>query len=96
MSDDPRPKIYDEMVDLARRAGTAAPGGLRYGQEPALTQVPTPYRRQPGGRVTYAGHVDWSGENDDLVTATWNGLRPADASLPQPPQDPDWTPDADR
>jgi hypothetical protein len=35
---------------------------------------------------------DPPGEDDDLIEATDNGLRPDDLELPQPPQDPDWRP----
>jgi hypothetical protein len=35
------------------------------------------------------------GENDDLVRRTFNGLRPDDLALEQPPQSPAWTPDDD-
>lgn len=33
------------------------------------------------------------GADAELVQATDNGLRPDDAALPQPPQDPLWTPE---
>lgn len=45
------PPIYAEMVDKARRAGTAAPEGT----ELAMTWAP-----DARGRVEYAGHVDWA------------------------------------
>lgn len=34
------------------------------------------------------------GADDERVERTWNGLRPDDLALPQPPQDPAWRPDA--
>lgn len=40
--------------------------------------------------------VDSWGEDAHLVEPTWNGLRPDDEALPQPPQDPEWRPDGDR
>lgn len=43
---------------------------------------------------TSAGAEDMT-HNDYLARRTGNGLRPEDAALPQPPQDPQWRPDAD-
>lgn len=54
-----------------------------------------------GARVEYAGQVDWPARPDDLTaddryaTPTFNGLRPDDLELPQPPQDPNWRPSTD-
>lgn len=48
MSDDP---IYDEMVDKARRAGTAAPEGTGEAME---------WAPDARGRVSYGGHQDWA------------------------------------
>ncbi len=50
------------------------------------------------------GDPPWAGDaagaedlthDDYLARRTDNGLRPDDAALPQPPQDPEWRPDAD-
>jgi hypothetical protein len=54
------------------------------GEAPPVTSMlpavrPTPYPRTDG-------------ENDHLVEATFNGLRPDDLALRQPPQSPEWIP----
>ena len=41
--------------------------------------------------VRPAEDISWA---DGLVAPSWNGLRPEDAALPQPPQDPSWRPSA--
>lgn len=47
---DADPRIYEEMVDKARRAGTTPPEGT----DEAMAWAP-----DPRGRVEYGGHVDY-------------------------------------
>lgn len=68
---------------------------------PAADPVDPPTELLPlvDPRPTWAG--DQAGA-EDLTHDDWrlrrtdNRLRPDDLALPQPPQDPDWRPDADR
>jgi len=98
--------IYDELadrrgVDVPDNPITWEPATMTTG---ALEQ--TVSGQAPG--VQYAGYSYYpvaapsdippsgAGMDDALVQRTWNGLRPDDLALPQPPQDPYWRPDGDR
>lgn len=59
----------------------------RHGEQPATTMLPT-VQPSPRPREEPAE----AGENDGLVERTFNGLRPDDLELEQPPQSPAWTP----
>ncbi len=72
--------------------------------DPATTQLPHARygdpRHNPIAFLPMPFEETWSadswGEDGHLVHATDNRLRPDDLALPQPPQDPNWRPDADR
>lgn len=50
---------------------------------------PEPTRIQPAVEALHGDE-----RYDHLAEQSFNGLRPEDELLPQPPQDPDWRPDA--
>jgi hypothetical protein len=95
-----REPIYDEVVARNLFAPDQPPDATQ-----ALPIVEA--TQEHGGTVKYAGHQDHAlplpgrlGQDDlthgdHLASPTWNGLYPEDLELAQPPQDPDWRPDAD-
>lgn len=65
-------------------------------RDPALASLDSPYDDPRTNPIAFlsTGAEDMT-HDDYLVRRTDNGLRPEDAALPQPPQDPTWRPDAD-
>jgi hypothetical protein len=65
-------------------------------RDPATTMLPAVGRHELRDDTQPVPVVTAAGVDDDLVTRTDNSLRPDDLVFDQPPQDPEWRPDADR
>lgn len=75
--------IFDDLAGerlFALDAPPDAPTGPLPAVSPTSLLPATPPRPAPRG------------EDDHLIRRTFNGLRPADLALPQPPQDHTWRP----